>query len=261
MVVLVWRRVRLPRCVASGRMSADMRALNAPMRVVEPELLDVLSEHDPRARRSRSDLRRLNRIMASGRLMLRALDRTKLVDGPQEILELGAGDGTFMLRLTRALGPRWCGSHVTLLDRLDLVDAVTAAGIRNSGWQVAATHVDVSDWITQPVPHPWHLILANLFLHHFEEPQLRGLLCAIAQRTDCFVACEPRRDRGPLLASRLVGLIGCNDVTRADAVSSVRAGFRGDELSSLWPLDAGRWHLREYAAGAFSHCFVAERAR
>lgn len=238
-----------------------MRALTPLTRVVEPEILDVLPEHDPRARRSRRDLRRLNVIMASRRHVLRALAITQLVDGPQEILELGAGDGTFMLRLARALGPRWPASYVTLLDRLDLVDAVTLAEVRDSGWQVDTTHVEVADWVAQPPPHPWHLIVANLFLHHFDEPELRELLRAIAQRTDCFVVCEPRRGRGPLLASHLVGLIGCNDVTRADAVASVRAGFRADELSRLWPLDAGRWHLREYAAGGFSHCFVAERAR
>lgn len=242
-------------------MNAAVKASAVSQRVVEPELLDALAEHDPRARRSRRDLQKLNRIMASRRIVLQALASTKLGDGPQEIIELGAGDGTFMLRLAHALGARRRGSHVTLLDRLDLVDAATKTAMRDTGWHVDTHHSDVMDWAAQVAPHTSHLILANLFLHHFEETSLRALLHAIAQRTDCFVACEPRRGSGPLLASRLVGLIGCNDVTRADAVASVRAGFRGSELSSLWPVDYGRWHLRESAAGAFSHCFVAERIR
>jgi hypothetical protein len=73
-----------------------------------------------------------------------------------------------------------------------------------------------------------------------------------------FVACEPRRSALALGASRLVGLIGCNEVTRYDAPISVRAGFAGRELSGLWPA-GGAWQLREGARGLFSHCFVAGR--
>jgi hypothetical protein len=63
----------------------------------------------------------------------------------------------------------------------------------------------------------------------------------------------------PLLASRLVGLVGANAVTRADAVLSVRAGFRGKELSALWPASGAEWLLEESAAGPFCHRFVAIR--
>jgi hypothetical protein len=65
----------------------------------------------------------------------------------------------------------------------------------------------------------------------------------------------------PLLGSYLIGLIGANAVTREDAVLSVRAGFAGNELSALWPVEHGGWNLREYAAGLFSHCFLATRGR
>jgi hypothetical protein len=47
-------------------------------------------------------------------------------------------------------------------------------------------------------------------------------------------------------------------MTRRDPVSSVRAGFRAQELSDLW-LDPENWVLDEYAAGLFSHCFLAIR--
>ena len=242
-------------------MNRPMKATNMPTRVVTAEILDDLVENDPRAQRSRRDLQRLNRVMASRRLFVRALAGMTLDDGPREILELGAGDGTFMLRLARALRARWPATHVTLLDRLDLVDGATSDALRELGWHVDILQADVMDWAAQAAPRSWHLILANLFLHHFSDDPLRGLLHAIARRTDRFVALEPRRGDWPLLASRLVGAIGCNDVTRADAVASVRAGFRGAELSMLWPADRERWHLSEHAAGAFSHCFVAQRIR
>jgi hypothetical protein len=101
-------------------------------------------------------------------------------------------------------------------------------------------------------------IVANLFLHHLDSGSLRRLLALAAVRAPLFIACEPRRSAPALWASRLVGLIGCNDVTRHDAVISVRAGFAGRELSALWPADGG-WFLIEKAAPPFSHVFVARR--
>jgi hypothetical protein len=99
---------------------------------------------------------------------------------------------------------------------------------------------------------------ANLFLHHFIEAELIMLLGEVAQRCDLFVACEPRRSSFALLGSRGVALLGCNGVTRHDAVASVRAGFSGSDLSQLWPY-SGQWALTERAAGLFSHLFVARR--
>jgi hypothetical protein len=72
------------------------------------------------------------------------------------------------------------------------------------------------------------------------------------------VACEPRRSAFSLLASRMLFALGCNDVSRHDAVTSVRAGFDGTELSVLWG-EAEGWSLHEQSAWPFTHCFVASR--
>jgi hypothetical protein len=88
--------------------------------------------------------------------------------------------------------------------------------------------------------------------------ELQRLLAWIAPRSRVFFCCEPRRAALPLAASHLVGLIGAGPVTRRDAVLSVHAGFRAQELSGLWP-DPRDFKLREYPAGLFSHCFLAIR--
>jgi hypothetical protein len=85
------------------------------------------------------------------------------------------------------------------------------------------------------------------------------MLAGIAERASVFVACEPRRSRTALVGSHLLGLIGCNDVTRHDAVASVVAGFHGRELSMLWPQSTA-WTLDEGPRGLFSHLLVARRA-
>ena len=79
-----------------------------------------------------------------------------------------------------------------------------------------------------------------------------------SRRTSVFVACEPVRTPFALLGSWLLPLIACNEVTCHDAELSVRAGFRGRELSALWP--EARWTLREGRYGPFTHRFVARLA-
>jgi hypothetical protein len=101
-------------------------------------------------------------------------------------------------------------------------------------------------------------VFANLFVHHFEGARLQSLLAGIADRAHAFVCLEPSRSASALLGSHLLGAIGCNDVTRHDAVVSVRAGFAAQELSSCWP-DHNGWTLRENAAGLFGHRFAARR--
>jgi hypothetical protein len=232
-------------------------------RRVEDETLDHLAETDPRAVRSRADLRRINRIMGARAILLRALEHA-LAQGmpaPRRIIEFGAGDGTLMLRLAESLHARWPAVEVTLLDRQRLIESRTLAGFERAGWTVKLLTTDLLDWLAPPsraVDGRYDLAIANLFLHHFDAPELRRVLHGIAQRCDAFCASEPRRAPLALAASRLTGLIGANDVTRRDAVLSVHAGFAGAELSSQWPSDAD-WQLQERDAGLFSHVFLASR--
>jgi hypothetical protein len=51
--------------------------------------------------------------------------------------------------------------------------------------------------------------------------------------------------------------LACNDVTRHDAVASVRAGFSGRELSRLWPGEG--WRLQEGGTLPFTHALSARR--
>ena len=229
-------------------------------RRVESEVLDDLCVDDPRAQRSRRDLQHLNRTMGTVPIFLRALGRSMNRSVPRTILELGAGDASMMLRIARNRGLRWRDVRLTLLDRLDLVDPKTIAAFRDIGWTATVETMDVFDWLARPSVACWDLVIANLFLHHFRSDELTRLLAAIARCSRTFICCEPRRSILPLAASHLVGLLGAGPVTREDAVLSVHAGFRSQELSALWPTSGNvDWHLQEYRAGLFSHGFVAAR--
>lgn len=223
-------------------------------RIVAPEVLDHLAPSDPRAMRSRRDLRRVNAIMRNARIVAEALGD---VTPPVSIVELGAGDGAWLVQLARALPARWSDVRAVLLDRQDTVSGSTLAALAGRGWRPEVVTADALDWLTQREGRV-DLIVANLFLHHFAPDALRELLGAIASRTQIFAACEPRRSPTALCASRMLGVIGCSAVTRHDAVVSVRAGFSGRELSALWP-DRESWELKEHERGWFSHLFVARR--
>jgi hypothetical protein len=225
-------------------------------RRVEPELLDTLPPEDPAAIRSRQDLRRINAWMRNPQIMAQALRENTGDEVPDSILELGAGDGDFLLSLAHKLTPGWSGTRATLLDRQLRVSSDTRKGFQVANWPLAVATADVFDW--KPPAGEQPVIVANLFLHHFEEARLAELLRKIAGTTRLFVAVEPRRMPWPAFGGMLLALIGCNHVTRHDGTVSIRAGFADREISALWP-EPQRWQLTEHRSGLFSHLFVARK--
>jgi hypothetical protein len=228
-------------------------------RLVESELLDQLPPGDRLALGSRGDLRRLNGLMGNAPAMARALG-VVVREQPRRLVELGSGDGHFLYRVACRLHHRWKGTSAVLLDRVAAVSPKTNRDFALLGWRVETVTSDVFDWLKQQRAEDGDALVANLFLHHFSRAQLTELFGYAARRAQSFVAIEPRRSAWALAFSHLVGLIGCNRVTRDDAPVSVRAGFNGSELSQLWPGN-GTWTFEERPIGLFSHLFVACPAR
>jgi SAM-dependent methyltransferase len=232
---------------------------HASARCVVPERLDDLAPDDALAQHSRRDLRRVHRVMRSLSILEAAVSTLGLKAPPRRILELGAGDGSLLLRLARARRRQWADVHLVLLDRHDLISFKTRDAFSELGWHVSVTCADAIEWARTPAPERYDLCVTTLFLHHFDDRRLSVLLEGIAARAEAFIACEPRRDALSRFGSRLIGLLGANAVTREDAVKSVAAGFTSDELSRLWSQVSGYWYTQEYPAKPFTHCFVAAR--
>ena len=225
-------------------------------RRVDRELLDDLPADDPRAIHSRRDLRLCNALMFQPAIMARLLAR-HCGKGPRTIVDLGAGDGTFALAVARRLAHRWPNVRVTLVDRLHIVSNATLAAFDGLGWQAERLSADVFDFFDSP--RQFDLVTANLFLHHFQTARLAELLATIARSAKVFVAGEPRRGPVAAVGCRFLRAFGCNEITLHDSAASVRAGFRGKEISALWPREGG-WDLSERGAIPFTHCFAANRA-
>ena len=216
-------------------------------RVLEPELLDELPANDARAIHSRRDLRRINALMGNARYMARFIEQ--FLPGRRElrVAEIGAGDGNISLKLARVLP----------INELILVDRNPTEPTSKDGLVIRVERSEVFDWLKN-APHV-DVIVANLFLHHFQDEALRDLLALCAARCDCFVAGEPRRNAFAVWLAKRVGWIGGNEITRHDAVISVRAGFTDNELTSLWPKNADYWTVSEFTIGHISHFFGAAR--
>jgi hypothetical protein len=145
-----------------------------------------------------------------------------------------------------------------LLDQQHLLTQQMEDRFGAAGWQAKAIKSDVFQWLDQNTDR-FNAIIANLFLHHFSSEDLTRLFCEMAAQTDLFIAVEPRRAGVSLFAGKFLWMIGCNSVTRHDAIVSIRAGFGGRELTALWPKGSG-WVCDERPAGFSSHLFIARKS-
>lgn len=209
-------------------------------RRLTPEILDSLPPSDRCAIGSRRDLVRLNWIMRQDVIMAKLL--RSAARPPREILDLGAGDGRFMLRVARRLAPASPPVVLTLLDRHDLVSDATRSAFTALGWRIETVRAHALAMLNAASQDRYDAITANLFLHHFDRDVLFELLGAAASRTRLFCATEPRRDFLALMGSRMVWALGCNDVSatmrgsasrRASGIGSCRRRGR-TQANGLW---------------------------
>ena len=239
-------------CQGTGRIvkSSGVGTGCCMSRIVKPEILDTLSPADPRAMRVRRDLRRLNFVMGNHGIMARTLREN--IDGiPARISEIGAGDGHFLLRVAQKLG--WQNVQAWLLDRQNASPPGIIADFSKINWRAEAVAADVFDW-----ENPAEVVIANLFIHQFDDATLARLMHKVLERARLFIALEPHRFLFPYPCAWSTLLIGCSTITVRDAEASVRAGFINKEISGLLP-DKSRWKLTERRAGLFGHLFVAKR--
>lgn len=211
-------------------------------RSVIPEILDHLPADDPEAMRSRRDLRRINFLMGNERWVCRTVEKFHTV-ARRGIVEIGAGDGHLCGKLAR-LFPQAAVSAYDLAPRPEgLPERVL--------WQRG-------DLFTMPPPADGGVLVANLFLHHFERGPLESL-GRWADGFDAMVFSEPDRARLPHV---LGGLMHpwINRVTKHDMHVSITAGFTGGEIASFLGLDPVRWQVRESSTWKGARRVVCWRA-
>jgi hypothetical protein len=209
-------------------------------RVIIPEILDSLDPADPRAVRSRWDLRWIDFYLGNSRWIVRQLKGR--ISGPARIMEIGAGEGSLCRKVHAALP----SSRVTGLDLVTRPPGLPPA----IDWRCGDFFQTLGDTEAEAC-------VGSLILHHFSDAALREL----GERLQSFrliVFCEPLRARLPLFLSKLSNpFVG--EVTRHDMPASIRAGFRPGEMPALMGLDSKKWIIRELSHWRGSLRLVASR--
>ena len=226
-------------------------------RIIQSEILDHLSPDDPRVFHARKDLRLINALMNHARILRSSIFPQLNMGRSLRIVEIGCGDGALAYEIFKKWGKLPAGSRFDFVDKAGSLSRQVKRDLGELGWKVNEFEADVFHWI-QSSPDSYDLCFASLFLHHFDEHELKLLFSHLSQKTERFICIEPRRDRFGLLGALGLRLLGCDPVTLHDAKVSVRAGFHHQELSRIWnQCVPASWQLKERRVGMFSHLFSA----
>lgn len=207
-------------------------------REVLPEILDELPDSDPRAVRSRRDLRLINGLMGNERWIERSI-AGQASEG-WSLAELGAGKGELTSRLAGG-GRETCG--------YDLVRAPSRLPA-TARWQQGDFFCHLGDDAAE-------VVVGSLILHHFQDDELLRLGALLRSRR-LLVFAEPLRSRLALAEGRILFPL-VNEVTRHDMMVSIRAGFIKGELPEKLGLTQG-WHWQEMTTRRGGLRSVAVRA-
>lgn len=213
-------------------------------RVVVPEILDDLPTHDPRAVRSRRDLRLINALMGNYSWLKNRIDRIQEKE-PHGWVEIGSGDGRLRDALGRGKSEKFNVCGIDLAPRPERWPEV---------WNWCQG--DIFEELPRLPDRDWpEGLLANLFLHHFESPALSELGRLIQERFRRIIVSEPARY--PIFRNLSYALFPfVNNVTRHDMQISIEAGFRPGELAEALGLGP-EWKHRESVTPLGAYRFEA----
>ena len=187
-------------------------------RVIEPELLDDVPLAEARA--SLRDLVRINRYLGGHEVLRKSMRRLVTRADAFTFLDVGAASGD-MGDALRAVYPN---ALVTSLDyRSDHLRS-------NMGARV------VGDAFHLPfVPRSFDFVHCSLFLHHFADERVVGLLKSFGSLARKAVVLSDL-ERHPIAYAALPWtrwLFGWDPITLHDGPVSVQAAFHSDELEQL----------------------------
>jgi 2-polyprenyl-3-methyl-5-hydroxy-6-metoxy-1,4-benzoquinol methylase len=187
-------------------------------RLIKPELLDHAPPEE--ARPNLAELVRINRDFGGHSTIRKTLAAVASNGDKFTLLDIGAASGD-TARLLHGLYPR---ASITSLDY----------GLVNL--QAAPPPKLIADAFALPVPSgSFDYVLCSLFLHHFSDEQVVGLLRTfydVARRA--LLVCDLERN---ILSYWFLPVtkwfFGWQRITLHDGPISVRAGFRSNELLAL----------------------------
>ena len=202
-------------------------------RVSISEKMDDLHLEEKELALALSDIRRVNRLLGGHATSLSGLQPylRKSASRTVRVVDMGCGDGAFL----RVLATR-CRS-------LDIQAELIGWDMNPKSLEMAAKasasfpeiRYECRNVLDFPVFPANSYVVCNLFLHHFSNLEITGLLNNWIQQKTCLVLVNDLH-RHPL-AYYLFWVFGAifmkSGVARHDGAASIRRGFRKKDLTSL----------------------------
>jgi SAM-dependent methyltransferase len=216
-------------------------------RATEPESLDI-GVPEAAAMASLRDLRFVNRWMGGRGSLQRVVAPHLAAAARPSLLDVGCGAGDVAAFLARSADRpvRAVGVDLKLLH------------VRQAPLEVRPIVADVHALPFRP--ESFDVVLASLFLHHFDGPDVAHVLrdlYALCRRA--LVITDLRRARVPYLFGRLTfASLFESPVSVADGLLSIRRAFHDDELRTAFQ-DAGIPHVTIRRVFPYRLLAVAER--
>jgi len=198
-------------------------------REVEPELLDQLPSDDPVAVKIHRDILRFNYLMGNFRWIGREL--SQCLRPGDRVLEIAAGQGHLLSALAKR-GVINEAKHVAAFDAICPRPVNCPEGVE---WTVCRAE-EFTDY------RNYDVILVCHFLHQLPAEVLRELGEQF-RHARLILAAEPRRHPLAVGLCKASRLIGFSKVGIGDGLTSIHAGFRGEELTKMLGLNAARWRF------------------
>lgn len=221
--------------------------LSLARRATDPEQLDE-GVPEAEALRSLGDLRWVNRHLGGRRALLRAVEPLLQHTSRPRLLDVGCGSADLPTWLAR----RRPGALLAVGVDLKLLHVRQAA---------ADVHPVVADVRALPfAPGSFDVVTASLFLHHFDAPELPGVIAqlwALARRA--LVVNDLHRARVPYLFGRLTfPWLFASRVSVDDGLLSIRRAFVPAELRQAF-FEAGVPAVRVRRSFPYRLVAIAER--
>jgi SAM-dependent methyltransferase len=199
-------------------------------RITSDELLDDDLGTPQEIARSFDDLWRINRWLGGVSSSLRLLESFFRRTGAHSvrILDVGSGDARLAWRLRAVLLRRGWSTEFCVLDRRF---SHLAIGRPSTSCLLPV----VAEVFALPFPErSFHVVMCNLFFHHFSGERARELLRGLAAvASEAVLINDLERHLLPYLFIRGAYPFARSRVTRHDAPASVRQAYTRDELRAL----------------------------
>jgi hypothetical protein len=182
-----------------------------------------------------TDLKRVNKMLGGNAITLKGINellKDQYTNNTLTILDIGCGDGEMLRQCAQWAHKK--GVNVNLIG-IDANAHILKEAEKRSEEIKNTTFKVVNVFAEKEILPEFDIALCTLFLHHFKEPQIEGLLNRLTRKAKVGVVINDlHRSFWAFWLFRLYGLLFLKSrIARHDGLVSVARGFKHKELMRI----------------------------